>query len=122
MASFDGLQSRALLSRGVVLNAATDTPVALRLRYVSTGSVTSVTVTTATNIVLIDSVGGTKTYAFATYTTNQLLRDAINADGYFEAKVIDGLLSDLTTSNFVTGAITAGTDENGVVSWDVLTD
>lgn len=122
MASFEGTYTRYLLRTGVVRQTGADTPVAIRLRYVGTGTVTSVTVTTATNIVTV-STEGTKTYTFATYTTVGSLVGAINADGIFQAKVLDALNADLTTgSNFVTGAITAGADSNGVVSWDVTVD
>lgn len=122
MSSFDGLQARALKAKGTVLQVGTDEPVVIRLRYVGTGTVTSVTVTTATNIVMVTSDGGTDTYAFATYTTVAKLIAAINDDGIFEAKCLDGLLSDATASVFVTGAITSGTDANGVTVWDVLQD
>lgn len=122
MASLDGVQTRYFLRTGTVQQVSADTPVAIRLRYIGTGLVTSVTVTTATNIVTV-STEGTKTYTFATYTTVGTLVGAINADGIFQAKVLDALNADVTTgSNFVTGAITAGTDANGVVSWDVKVD
>lgn len=122
MASFEGTYTRYLLRTGDVQQARSDTPVAIRLRYVGTGTVTSVTTTTATNIVMITSDGGTDTYAFATYDTVAKLIGAINADAVFQAKVLDGLNTDATASRFVTGAITSGTDSNGVVVWDVLAD
>lgn len=122
MASLDSLRVREKLQSGVVLQTGTDTPVAIRLRYIGTGTVTSVTVTTATNIVTVTSDGGTDTYAFATYTTIGAVVDAINAAGIFEAKILDALRSRASASTLVDGAITAGTDENGVVSWDVLSD
>lgn len=122
MASLDSAQLRQALAEGTVVQHVDDTPIVIRLRKVSTGTVTSVTVTTATNIVMITSDGGTDTYAFATYTTVGALADAINADGIFEAKILDGLRSDASASVFVTGAITSGTDANGVVVWDVLSD
>lgn len=122
MASFEGVYTRYLLRTGTVQQVIADTPVAIRLRYIGTGTVTSVTVTTGTNIVMVTSDGGTDTYAFATYTTIATLIGKINADGIFQAKVLDALLADATATQFVDGAITAGTDSNGVVSWDVLTD
>ncbi len=122
MASLDSLNTRAVLAAGTTLQAGTDAPVAIRLRKVSTGSVTSVTVTTATNIVMVTSDGGTDTYAFATYTTIGTLADAINADGIFEAKVLDALRSLASASTLVDGAITSGTDANGIVIWDVKQD
>lgn len=124
MASLDSLNVRAILSRGTVVSQTADTPIAIRLKYVGTGSVTSVTVTTATNIVLVTSDGGTDTYAFSTYTTVGSLADAINGDGIFECKVIDALRSDLTASSYFleNTAITAGTDTNGVTVYDVHVD
>lgn len=72
---------------------------------------------------MITSDGGTDTYTFATYDTIGKLVGKINTDGIFQAKVLDALNSDVTTASyFVTGAITAGTDSNGVVVWDMLTD
>lgn len=109
------------MSKGVVGYVADDQGIAIRLKYVGTGTVTSVTVTTATNIVMVTSDGGTDTYAFATYTTIGSLVDAINADGIFEARVLDALRADATATQFVDGAITAG-NVNGVLYYDVLVD
>lgn len=124
MASLESLQTRALAAVGAIQLNRDDAPVAIRVRALTAaGSVTSVTVTTATNIVFVSSLGGTQTYAFATYTTVGALADAITADGKFEAVVLDALRSDATNaSNFNTGAITAGTDLNGVTVWDVTAD
>ena len=104
------LRTRELLKKGVVRQVGTDLPVAIRLHYIGTGTVTSVTVTTATNIVMVTSDGGTDTYAFSGYTTVGALVDAINGDGIFEAKVLDSIRSEATASQFVDGAITAATD------------
>lgn len=122
MGSLDSALTRQALARGLVKTVVDDTPVAIRLFYVGTGAVTSVTTTTATNIVNVTTDGGTDTYAFATYTTVGSLVAAINADGIFEARAIDSLLDDATASKFVDGAITAGADEDGRACWDVLTD
>lgn len=122
MSSLNSVLTRQALASGTVLQVGSDTPVAIRLKKKTAGSVTSVTVTTATNIVMITSDGGTDTYAFATYTTVGALVDKINDDGIFEAKVLDCLRSQATASKFVDGAIASGTDENGVVIWDVLND
>lgn len=122
MSSLNALQVRSLLGEGRVQQVRTDTPVAVRLRYVGTGTVTSVTVTTATNIVMITSDGGTDTYAFATYATIGALVDKINADGIFEAMVLDGLRADATATQFVDGAITAASSEEGFLVWDVTVD
>ena len=129
MASLDGVQTRFILRTGVVeqrTGTAGTTPVAIRIRYISTGTPTSVTVTTATNIVTVsaESTGTvTKTYTFASDSPDVgTLVSNINKDGLFQAKVLDALNSDLTPSSFVTGAIAAGTDTNGVISWDVTRD
>lgn len=122
MGSLDSALVRQALAKGTVVQAGTDAPVAIRLRNVAGGTVTSVTVTTATNIVMITANGGTDTYAFATYATYGALVDAINKDGIFEAKILDGLRSKASASTLVDGAITAGTDENGVIVWDAKQD
>jgi hypothetical protein len=122
MPSVEGLKTRKLLARGETITKRTDTGVALRLRYIGTGTVTSITVTTATNIVMITSDGGTDTYAFATYTTVGALADAINTDKIFECVVLDTLRSYATASQFVDGAITASSTLDGELVWDVKTD
>lgn len=125
MSSLDMLQTRSLMKKGEVREVRTDTPIAVRLKYIGTGTITSVTVDAATDLELITSDGGTDTYAFATYTTIGALVDAINADGIFEAKVLDSIRSEDTASQFVDGAITAAADataESGVVYYDVLVD
>jgi hypothetical protein len=126
MASLESLRTREYAKRGAVVQKQDDGPIIIRMRYVGTGAVTSVTVVTGTSIATITTGTGegTKTYAFATYTTVGALAAAINADGIFEAKVLDALLADATTGgNFqVNGAIAAGTDENGVVCYDMLAD
>lgn len=122
MSSLNALQVRSLLGEGRVQQVQTDTPVAIRLRYIGTGTVTSVTVTTGVNIVMITSDGGTDTYAFATYTTVGALVDKINSDGIFEAIVLDTLRADATVSQFVNGAITAASSEEGFLVWDVTVD
>lgn len=122
MASLEYALTRQALGEGIVRSVVDDTPIAFRMWYVGTGTVTSVTVTTATNIVNITSDGGTDTYTFATYTTIGAVVDAINADGIFQARLIDALTADASASVLVTGAITAGADENGRVCWDATID
>lgn len=123
MSSLDALRTRYYAAQGTVIQAGTDAPVAIRLRALAAaGAVTSVTVTTATNIVMVTAGGGTDTYAFSTYATIGALVDAINKDGIFEAKVLDALRSLATASTLVDGAITAGSDANGVRIWDVKQD
>jgi len=122
MSSVDSLKLRKLLAQGTVVQHGTDTQVALRLRYVGSGTVTSVTVTTATDITMVTSDGGTDAYTFAAFATLGALADAINSDGIFEAKVIDDLRSSATAAQYVTGAITSAKDANGVTVWDVKVD
>lgn len=117
MASLDSLQVRAALARGIVGQVFDDMSVAIRLKYIGTGTVTSVTVTQATNIVMITSDGGTDTYTFATYATIGALVAAINRDGIFTARVLDALNSAATDDAFIAGAITIS---NGY--YDVLSD
>lgn len=123
---------RQALAKNVAVFVADDTtkvagqisncPVALRLKYKGTGTVTSVTVTTATNIVMVTSDGGTDTYAFATYDTVAKLANAINADGIFEAKILDTMASFATASQFTDGAITSAVALDGTRVWDVTVD
>ena len=125
MGSLDSALLKKALAKGVVGMVVDNTPVAIRMKYIGTGTVTSVTVTTATNIVMVTSDGGTDTYAFATYGTIGALVDAINGDGIFEAKILDSIRSEATVSQFITGAISSSTLRDGGVSttvWDVKVD
>lgn len=121
MESMDAAQTRELNKVGVITHLLDDKAVAIRLRYIGTGSVTSVTVTTATDITMVTSDGGTDTYLFSAYTTVGTLVDAINGDGIFEAKVLDGLRADATASKFIDGAISSSVLDK-ITIWDVLTD
>lgn len=122
MASRDSILVRQELGRGVVGRVVDDTPVAIRLRYIGTGTVTSVTTTISTGIVMITSDGGTDSYTFAANATVGVLVDAINADAIFEARVLDALRSDATDDMFLNGAITSSTSSEGYAIWDVLHD
>jgi hypothetical protein len=122
MPSQDSLQVRGLLALGDVRQTGTDEPIAIRLRKVGSETATSVTVVSATSLALVGSTT-TDTYLFATYTTIGSLVDKINADGRWEAKAVDTLRSLASVNNLLAAApVTAGTDENGVVIWDVKTD
>jgi len=103
-------KTRNLLAGSKAAMIVADGPVAIRLKYVGTGTVTSVTVTAATNVVMVTSDGGTDTYAFSTYTTMAALENAINADGIFQARVLDALRSDNPDNILVAGAKTITTD------------
>jgi hypothetical protein len=123
MASLEGLKSRAILAKGTSVYAATDKNVALRLRYKGTGSVTSITVVTATSVATITTDGGTDTFAFSSYATMGALADAINALGIFEAKVLDVLRSAASADALLAAApVVASADELGNIVYDLVVD
>lgn len=119
MASLDSILVRQNLGRGVVGRSLDNTPVAIRLRYIGVGTVTSVTTVIGTGLTMITSDGGTDAYTFAAYTTVGALVDAINADGIFSARVLDALRSDATLDMFTNGAITLANSSEGFPIWDV---
>lgn len=123
MNSFESLEERDLETKGVLGFVTNDTPVAVRLRFVSNGTatITSVTVNTATDITIDWSAGADTVYDFATYSTIGLLVDKINEDGFFEAKVLDSLRADATVSAFTNGAKSV-TYQDGHPFFDVNTD
>jgi len=125
MASLDSIQLKKALAKGKIVRRADDEPIAMRLRYVGTGTITSLTMTTATNFVIITSDGGTDTYTFASGSgTMGLLADNINADGVFEAKLLDCLRADVTTASNIleNTTLTATTDENGESCYELHVD
>lgn len=125
MGSLDAALVRKALAKHVVGSVVDDGAVAIRLRYVGTGTVTSITIVSGTGITMITSDGGTDAYEFGTYTTVGTLVDAINGDGIFEAKVLDTIRSEATDDQFINGAIASSTLRDGGVSttvWDVLVD
>jgi len=122
MASLDSLQMRSLSKKGFVQQIYDDEGIAIRLRpTAAAGAITSVTVTTGTNIVAISASGGTETWAFATYDTVAKLKAVIDASAYWDCVVLDTLLSEATTTQFVDGAI-AATVVDSVSYYDVLVD
>lgn len=120
MGSLDSALTRKALAQNTVIRHADDEPVAIRIRQVGGAAVTSVTVTTATNIVLIDA-DGTTTSTFATDDTIGKVADTINASANWECKVLDALRSDASASKLVDGAISASVTD-GVTYYDVKTD
>lgn len=123
MASYDSLKVNALKAKGLVVNRmGADSPVGIKLRYIGTGSVTSVTVTTATDITVITSDGGTDTYLFSAYTTIGAVVDAINADGIFEAKILDVLRSKASASTMKAATVSSTTDAMGNTVWNIVMD
>lgn len=119
--SLDKFLVRKALARGVVLKHGTDVPVAIRIRNKAGLAVTSVTVTTGTNLVLIDSAA-TTTVTFATDTTLAKVASRINASATWECKILDALSTQLSTSTLLDGAITVGLDGRGNAVYDVLQD
>lgn len=108
MSSVQALQSRNLLAKGIIGQVGDDLCTLFSLKYIGTGTVTSVIVTTATDITMITSDGGTDAYTWASYTTIGALVDKINADGIFEAKILDALASTVTGSGLaIAGTLTA---------------
>jgi hypothetical protein len=123
MASMEGLKTRALLASGVSTYQGTDKAVAIRLRYIGTGTVTSVATINATSVTTITSDGGTDAFAFATYTTIGAVVDAINSLGIFEAKAVDVLRSAASAGALLAETLTTPTaDENGNAVFDVKVD
>ena len=123
MASLEGLQARQILAKGVVRQTLVDSSIGIRMKYIGTGTVTSVTVVTATSVENITSDGGTDTYLFSAYTTIGALADAINKDGIFEARVLDALRSEGSDDWFLAAApVVAGTDEDGNTVYDLVAD
>jgi len=115
------------LPTGIVRRQRADTPEAFRLFYQGSGTVTSVTVTTATNIVLISSDGGTETYVFATQDNVGKLVDAINlaferGTSKFTAVVKDALRTNSTISQFLNGVIAVSAEDNSEAYWGALVD
>jgi len=121
MASLNSLEMRALLAQTTSLRYGEDEPVALRITHTSLSAITSVIVTTATNIVLIDG-DGTTTSTFSTDTTLGKVADRINASSNWRCKILDGLRATATNaSNLVAGTLTANT-KNGEIGYDVMLD
>ena len=112
MPSLEMVRTRHYLKRGVIGQVADDGAVLFTMKYVGTGSVTSVIVTTATDITMITSDGGTDAYTWASYTTVGALVAAINKDGIFEAKILD-CLSTTATGSGLAIAGTLAADANG---------
>lgn len=121
MGSLDSALTRQAYAKGIGVNVGTDGPVAIRIWKTGSESATSVTVTTATNIVLVGSTT-TDTVTFATYTTIGAVADQINTTGRWSCVVLDALRSQASASTLVDGAITSGTDELGNTVYDALTD
>lgn len=132
MGSLDAALTKQALAKNVVGSVVDDGAVALRIRHIGSGAVTSVTVTSSTGIVFIDA-NYTQSYTFANFATVGALADAINggncteADGgqLWEVKILDTIRAEATDDQFINGAISSSTLRDGSVSttvWDVTID
>lgn len=119
---------RQMNKKGTAGQVVTDTPLAIRIKYVGGGSVTSVTNTAATDLVLIatDSAGTSSTVT-CTYATDDSVGevvDRINASSLWEAKVMDclrGMATDSSELGVDTGALSTSAYE-GTNYYDVHLD
>lgn len=120
MGSLDSILVKQGNARNVAATVVDNTPVAIRLKYLGTGTVTSVVLTTAVDLEMITSDGGTETFVFATYTTMGTLVDAINASTYWEAVLLDALRTDQTDNSDFTEDLTLSISSAGF--YDCLID
>ena len=113
MGSLDSAEIRSKQAHEHSSRIVADGPVAFKMKYTGIGSVTSVTVTAATNIVLVTVNAGTTTtdtIAFATHTTMGAVAQAINNLTYWNCVLLDALEDDASASKLVAGAISATGD------------
>lgn len=120
MASLDSVLTRQGLAQNIAATVVDDTPVGLRLKYLGTGTVTSVVLTTAVDIEMITSDGGTETFTFAANTTMGALADSINASNYWEALLLDALRTDQTDNSDFVEDLTLAVSDAGF--YDCLID
>lgn len=118
--SSESAQMRSLMAGTKAAMIVADGSVAIRMKYIGKGTVTSVTVDTDQDITLVTSDGGTEEFLLATYTTMGSLVDAINSSAYWDATILDSLRSDSTASSpFVDNASLTKTTEG---YYDALID
>ncbi|MFA5376199.1 MAG: hypothetical protein WC455_10690 [Dehalococcoidia bacterium] len=103
-------EEREFNKKGVIAQLTNDQSVGLRIRNKAGLSVTSVTVTTATDITLIDSAG-TTAVDWATYTTMGAVADKINSTTSWECKLLDVERSLTPVNALVTGVVSAAVVE-----------
>jgi len=120
MGSLNSAQVRDLQSFGVAGTVVNDTPVAIRMKYIGTGSVISVAVDTDQDITLTTSDGGAEEFLLSTYTTMGDLAGAINNSSYWDARVLDALRSDSTASSPFVNNLTTSVTADGY--YDALVD
>lgn len=122
--SVAAMQEKKDLSVGVVGRVTTNEPVAVRMQLVGNGvlTVTSVVVTAATDLTVTWSDASTNIYLFSAYTTVGALVDAINATGYFRAKVLDCLRAQRIDSSQLADATVSVSYSHGHANYDIVID
>ena len=106
MGSLNSIKVRSELRHGVTESVVADTPVAIRMKYIGTGSVTSVAVDTDQDITLTTSDGGAEEFLFSDFTTMGALAGAINNSIYWNAKLLDALRADVTAGSVLINDLT----------------
>jgi hypothetical protein len=119
--SQDFLVSRSYAAESTAKRVVDDTPVVLRITHIDACAVTSVTLTAATSIVLIDAKA-TTTVAFATYSTVGQVADVINGSSTWRCKVIDALRADTITSKVLTDGAIVASIVNGESVYSITQD
>jgi len=122
MSSLNSLEARSLAAQTTAIRVADDESVALRIIHKGTTAITSVTCTTATNLVLVDA-DGTTTSTFSSDTTLGAVADTVNAANNWECKILDGLRATITSSsNFVENAAITANTLNGELGYSLTLD
>ena len=119
--SQDFLISRYYASEPTCGRIVDDTPVALRITHNSAVAITSVTVTSATGIVLIDA-DGTTTIEFGTQDTLGAVADTINGSANWSCKILDALRADASDDVCIPNSAVTASIVNGESVYDVLVD
>ncbi|KKL27052.1 hypothetical protein LCGC14_2389040 [marine sediment metagenome] len=121
MASLNSLQARALAAQSTAIRNVDDLSHGLRIIHTSTAAITSVTCTTATNLVLIDA-DGTTTSTFSGDSTLGAVADTINASSNWKCKILDGLRATASASGFVENTTVTASTEHGELGYTLHID
>lgn len=121
MSSLDFSTQRALLKKQVVLQNVDDVAVAIRIKHTAAVAITSVTLTSATDLVLIDA-DGTETCTFGTDTTIGAVVDRVNGFANWEAIILDAKRDDASASTLLPNSAVTIATYDGVSYYDLLTD
>ena len=124
MASLESLLGRSYGARSMSGMVTDDKAIALEIVHTSSVAITSVTLTSASDLVLIDA-GGTTTCTFGDATGDTLgaVVDTINASTNWKARILDGFRATATASSVLipNSALTAVTI-NGESVYQVFMD